>query len=221
MVYSTDGSIWIWREGGQPKRITFGSMDERPRISTDGKLVVFKRGYELYAVNTDGTNFHILVSTELLKGYTPTGGVNIYPKLYEWLPGTHDLYFTDASDYPDQNFFSFYYTFDLFLAKVDTGEVRQIMPKKLGGLPYYSPDAKTIAVVQPDVIYLIDPDGGRLRTGLSFEKIVGYSEFSIIPTIVPLPDSSGFRVIFPTGDYLSQRTAENTYLWNIPIQGRA
>ena len=138
VVYSRDGSIWIWNEGGQPKRLTFGSVDERPRISADGNLVVFKRGNELWAVNADGLNLYLLVSDEFLKRYRPRDTDANWPELYAWSPNSHTLYFTTMAHaalygvtFPD----SFYW--DVFRGRFGFGRSQADLAEKTRWGPLY------------------------------------------------------------------------------------
>jgi len=217
VVYSRAGEIYIWNEGGNLVKLSNTGIDIQPRISSDGKLVVFARNNELYAVNPDGSNLRVIVSKEYLNLYRPEGYKWIWAEHYDWMLNTHILYFTTITQKENDGFPS--YQFDLHRIDVDTGDASIVLPAGQGGVPYFSPNKQTMAVIKPDSISLANVDGSEWRTALPFERVFTYSEWFFIPIVTPLPDASGFRVIIPAHDPLGN-PGELSELWELPLKGQ-
>ncbi len=218
VVYSRAGGIWIWSEGGQPEKLSSSGIDIQPRISSDGKIVVFARNNELYAVNADGSDLRKIVSKEYLNPYRLEGYKWIWADYYDWMLDTHTLYFTTKSQLGDDGFPI--YQFDLHRINVDTGEVSIVLPAGQGGIPYFSPNGQTLAVAQSESISLANVDGTNWRTALTFRHVSTYSEWSFIPTIVPLPNGNGFRTIIPVFHIdPMDNSDEPSKLLDIPLVG--
>jgi len=179
-------------------------------------LVVFERNNELYAVNSDGSNLHVLVSDSFLKSYIPIGYKFIWAEYYDWKLDTHYVYFTTKTGIsgPDTDKFQY----DLIRADADTGEVRQILPPGLGGVPYFSPDGKTIALVQPTAIYLANTIGSGLRKALTFLPVPNGYKQVYFPIVVPLSGASAFRLVLPVDNYFVH-PHDYSKLWEIPVSG--
>src|SRR5689334_19854087 len=169
VVYSRAGEIWIWNEGGKPLKLSNSGIDIQPRISSDGKIVVFARNNELYAVNADGSNLRKIVSKEYLNPYRPKDYKWIWADYYDWMLDTHILYFTTKSQLGDDGFPI--YQFDLHRVNVDTGEVSIVLPAGQGGIPYFSPNGQTLAVAQSEGIILANVDGTNWRKVLTFRHV--------------------------------------------------
>jgi len=218
VVYSRAGGIWIWSEGGQPEKLSSSGIDIQPRISSDGKIVVFARNNELYAVNADGSNLRKIVSKEYLNPYRPEGYKWIWAEYYDWMLDTHTLYFTTKSQLGDDGFPID--QFDLHRVNVDTGEVSIVLPAGQGGIPYFSPNGQTLAVARSEAVSLANVDGTNWRTALTFRHVSTYSEWGFIPTIVPLPNGNGFRTIIPVFHVdPMDNSDEPSKLWDIPLAG--
>jgi len=218
VVYSRAGEIWIWNEGGEPLKLSNTGIDVQPRISSDGKIVVFARNNELYAVNPDGSDLRKIVSKEYLSQYRPADHKWIWAEHYDWMLDTHMLYFTTMVQFGDEGFPM--YQFDLHRVDLDTGVVSNVLPAGQGGVPYFSPNGQTLAVAREDSISLANVDGTGWRVALPFERVRTYSNWVFIPTVVPLPDGNGFRVIIPAyhPDPMDN-SDELSKLWNISSVG--
>jgi hypothetical protein len=219
VVYSRAGEIWIWNEGGEPLKLSNTGIDVQPRISSDGKIVVFARNNELYAVNPDGSNLRKIVSKEYLSQYRPADHKWIWAEHYDWMLDTHILYFTTMVQFGNEGFPM--YQFDLHQVDLDTGVVSLVLPAGQGGVPHFSPNGQTMAVAQADAINLANIDGTNWRTALSFRHVSTYSEWSFIPTVVPLPSGNGFRAIIPVF-HLDPMDDSNepSKFWDIPLAGK-
>ncbi len=200
VVYSRAGAIWIWTEGGEPRALTDNIVDAKPRLSADGEIVVFERNNELFAVNADGTNLHVLVSDEYLKNYLPGGYKFIWAEYYDWMLNTHYLYFSTRSGIsgPDTDVNQY----DLHRVNVDTGEISRIVPPGQGGIPYFSLDGTTIAMMQSGAIYLANVNGTEAWKVLTFGPIPRFmapplDAYIHLPYMVSLPNGSGFRARLP------------------------
>ena len=214
VVYSRAGEIWIWNQGGQPLKLSNTGIDVQPRISSDGKIVVFARNNELYAINPDGSGLRKIVSKEYLSEYRPANHKWIWADCYEWMLDTHILYFTTMIQLADEGVPL--YQFDLHRVNVDTGEVSIVLSAGEGGIPYFSPNGQSLAVARPDSISIANVDGSDWRNALSFEQVVGSDNWTFIPVLVPLPDGSGFRLVVPAHDSLSDPD-ELSEFWHIPL----
>jgi hypothetical protein len=134
----------------------------------------------------------VLVSDQFLQDYLPSGYKFIWAEFYDWMPNSHLLYFSTKTGISGP--MTDIYEYDLFRANVDTGEVRQIIAPGSGGVPYFSTDGQTIALVQARAIYLANDVGSDVKKVLSFEPIYTGSEWIYLPVALPLPDGSGFKV---------------------------
>ncbi len=225
VVYSRAGEIWLWDELEGPRKLSNTGIDANPRISGDGKIVVFARNNQLHAVNADGSNSRVIVSDEYLAQFLPDGEKWIWPEYYDWMLDSHTLYFTtmiECEKCPESS--KLQYQFDLHKVDVDTGEVSQILPAGQGGFPYFSPNGKTMALSQKEKINIADVDGTEWKESLSFAAMGTYGQNFYIPSVVPLLDGSGFRVIIPAFSLaISPDGPEESFLWEIsktrePIQ---
>ena len=143
VVFTKEGDVWRWREGGEAVRLT-QLGDVREVISSDDGLIIgFVRGAdksavyngreeyrtpELWAVNNDGSNVRQLLSADELTALAGGAPNALRAGLRElkWVPGQHNL------------------AFDVF-------------PWGLGWEPR-------------DAIWLVDADTGKRRSTLSLGK---------------------------------------------------
>ena len=67
VVYTHESNLWLWTSNGDSIQLTDSYEAFAPKISSDGGLVVYLKGWdifnaELWAVNIDGSNNRPLVS---------------------------------------------------------------------------------------------------------------------------------------------------------------
>lgn len=223
VAYVSDGDLWLWSEGAAPVSLTSLGDVSSVRISDDGQRLAFTRRVdplhqEIRAVNSDGSNTRTLVSSADFESLAvDSEAVATYPASLDWVPGSHLLTFNTYPAYEGPGYFL---ANDLHQVDADSGTLNTLLAPGLGGEFQYAPDGSQMALVKPDQISLLNPDGtGRLDL-LSFPLIYTYSEYALYPQPVWLPDSSAVRVIIPPQDPLGDPSAETT-LWHLPADGSA
>lgn len=86
LAFVYDGDVWVVRQGAEARRLTTHKGTEgRPRISPDGKTVVFHAQYDgntdVYAVPIEGGAPRRLTyhpGRDLVQGFTPDGGAVLF-----------------------------------------------------------------------------------------------------------------------------------------------
>lgn len=166
-------------------------------ISPDGQLIVFtipvededyRFTYDLWVMNTDGTNLRFLMNGDTLWSLS-------------WIPGTHRFVFnTGPQEYGGS------YN-DLHVVNADTGEYRMILPPTGSGAPSSpdsgggltpSPDGRHIAMVTATSVSIIGVDGGNYQQDvLIYDSVVTYSEYNVFARPVWSADSSGIWIAVP------------------------
>jgi hypothetical protein len=219
VVYIKGDNVWLWTEEIGTRQLTVSGGARKPRLSGDSLVVAFLRSGELWAVNADGTNERQLVSAVFLSSLA-TGGDTAEVNDLVWKPGSHTIYFnslmvvTEAGYRIPQA--------DLFSSDADAGvdAVTSLESMGSGGVPYFSPDGRIVALVQPDKIIFLEVTGAFWNVALTFQNILTYSEWSYIPEVVWQADSSAVKVVIPAHDPLND-PSEVTTIWNVPVSGSA
>ncbi|MEZ0394925.1 MAG: hypothetical protein ABWK53_00615 [Anaerolineales bacterium] len=217
VAYARGGNIWLWSESGGSRQLTFSGADSAPRIASDGAVVAFRRGEELWAVNSDGSGERLLVSAAYLAALVPPAEGTAVLHWFAWQPASHSVYFGtsqqgEAFTVP---------VLDLHRVDADSGAPPSLLlPAGAGGWAYFSPDGRYLAVSQPENILLFDPMSGSVSTLLSFEFVMTYSEWFYLPEVTWKADASGLWTVIPAHDSLGVPT-EPTEVWYIPLTGGA
>lgn len=221
VAYVSDGEAWLWTEGSASTKLTsFGDVN-RVVISDDGSRVAFVRQIdpahqELWAVNADGSDPRSLITVSDLEGMSShEDAVSTLPAQLDWVPGTHTLAFNTRPTFEGPGYIL---ANDLRLVDVDTAALSTLLAPGFGGEFHYAPDGSRIALVVPDQISLIDPDGTNRADVLSFPYIYTYSEYALYPRPVWQTDSTGLRVVIPPQDPLGDPAATTT-VWDLPADG--
>ena len=223
VAYIQAGNVWLWTEGVGAVQLTHGGQAVDVKISDDGLVVAFEKEfsyseYELWAVNSDGTNERSLFDLNdfaallLMDGAIGTAAYQV-----DWVPGTHTLAFNTRPLFEGPGLIS---DNNLHLIDADTMEHTELLPNGQGGMFYYSPDGTHIAIVTPESINLVNADGLLRREMISYPNIYTYSEYAYYPTPLWLPDSSALMVAIPPQDPLGDVSAP-TALWRLPVDGTA
>jgi len=221
VVYANNNAIYLWQEGQPPKPITgYGGPIYSLDLSDDGQLVAFTRYVgdvqtEIWAVNINGTNEHLLVSVDDFQAFDPDA-LAVVPYHMGWVPGSHLLAYNTNQifDGPQWGLYN-----DLRLVDADTLAQSTLLQPGEGGEFYYSPDGSQIAITTATTISLINADGSNLRPDvLQYEPVLTYSEYQYYAKPNWLSDSSGLKVIIPPVDSLSDPRPPTT-LWDIPLDG--
>ena len=223
VVYTDAGrNLWIWLADGSTRQlIKTGDVNEG-RISADSNLIVYVRTkdflrFSIWAINSDGTNNHELVTQDDLKSMKNNDdAIGAQPYVMDWIPGKRSLAFVTAPTFDGPGL---QVNDDLWELNIDTGELTQLLEPGDGGMFYYSPDGKQIALVTPKTISLLNADGSDRRDSvLKFTAVNTFSEFFYYPTPKWAPDSSLLHVAIPPKDALTA-PGDKTTLYEIPTDG--
>ncbi|MBN2385373.1 MAG: hypothetical protein JXB85_00005, partial [Anaerolineales bacterium] len=217
VVYARAGNLWLWTESGGAMQLTFSGVDSSPQISSDGAVVAFQRGDELWAVNSSGGGERQLVSAAYLAGLVaPASGTGVI-HWFDWQPSSHTLYFGTSQD-------SGAYIVPLLdLHRVDAAAGMPpvlLLAAGMGGLGTFSPDGLHLALVQSENILLLDVSSSAVLPLLSFEFVLTYSEWFYLPEVTWKADSSGLWTVIPAHDSLGDPT-EPTEIWFASVAGGA
>ena len=223
VVYIKDGDLYLWiEETGISQLLASGNVIEA-WLSDDAQMIAFIRQVgdfqsEIWAINTDGTGEHRLVSaadveTMLVDRSPDASGVS--PHQVTWIPGTHILAFNTRQSF----MVGFLLNDDLRMVDAGTGETRTLLPPGQGGMFTYSLEGSRIAITTPDKLFLVDADGSnRSPDLLNFSEVITSSEYRYYPEPAWTSDSSALLIAIPPQDPLAARD-QLTYLWRIPADG--
>jgi Tol biopolymer transport system component len=176
-VYEKSGNLWI-SSSNEKLQLTNGERDSRPRISADGKLVVFLRAGELWAMDINGSNIR--------KIYGNPGRI---PIRFEFMANSHEVLFTseDPGGTPH---------YDLNMVSADGGSSKELLPAGAGGNFTPSPGGDSLALVQPGKVITLKLSGAVARVVYQFPQ--AQSAFSsYIPPIAWLENGFGFKTVIP------------------------
>lgn len=223
IVYTDAGrNLWIWLADGSTRQLVKTGDVNEGRISADGSLLVYIRTkdfkkFSVWAINPDGSNQRELITQDTMNGMKNNDdAIGAQPYVMDWIPGTHSLAFVTAPVFDGPGI---QVNDDLWTLNADTGQLTELLEPGQGGVFYYSPDKKQIALVTPKTISLINADGSNRRDAvLQFTAINTYSEFLYYPTPKWAPDSSLLHVAIPPKDALAT-PQQKTTLYIIPTDG--
>lgn len=217
IVYAKGGNIWFLAEGSAPLQLTFSGLDEEPVLSRDGRVAAFRRGSEIFAVNTDGSGERLVVPGSYVDAQRPADATAAKPVALVFVPGGNDLFFdifVETEGYP-------YRTYALHRADVDAGSPYPLIPAGAGGgRVVFSPDGLLAALVHPDYISLLRVDGTDLGAVFKFKMVSTYSEWFYFPEVVWKDDSTGFYTVIPASAIL-ENPSEPTRFYYVPVSGDA
>ena len=223
IVYTDAGrNLWIWLADGSTRQLVKTGDVYDGMISADGAMLVYIRTkdfkkYSIWGINPDGSNDREMVTQDDMKAMKNSDdAVGVQPYVISWIPGTHNLAFVSSPTFDGPGL---QVNDDLWELNADTGELTEILEPGQGGIFYYSPDGKQIALVTPKAITLINADGSNRRDSvLKFTPVNTFSEFLYYPTPKWAPDSSLLHVAIPPKDALST-PGQKTTLYEIPTDG--
>jgi hypothetical protein len=223
IVYTDAGrNLWIWLADGSTRQLVKTGDVYDGMISADGNALVYIRTkdfkkFSIWSINPDGSNDRQMVSENDMKAMKNSDdAVGAQPYVISWIPGSHNLAFVSSPTFDGPGL---QVNDDLWTLNADTGELTKILEPGQGGIFYYSPDGKQIALVTPKTITLINADGSNRRDSvLKFTPVNTFSEFLYYPTPKWAPDSSLLHVAIPPKDALST-PGQKTTLYEIPTDG--
>jgi hypothetical protein len=218
-----DDQLWLWaaetKEGltAHPREgvglASTSRTNGQVKVSGDGAVVAFRRGNDLWAVNSDGSEERKLLNLgELDASEASDPGVSV--NRLEWVPGTHTLAFNTRLNLA----FGLVLNDDLHLVDADTLERTALLPAGEGGEFYFSPDGSRIAIVTPGEISLVDAQGGQRERVLTYTPVNTGSEYRFYARPFWAPDGSTLRVAIPPADPFVRPT-QRTSIWHIPTDG--
>jgi hypothetical protein len=223
IVYTDAGrNLWIWMADGSTRQLVKTGDVYDGMISADGAVLVYIRTkdfkkFSIWAINPDGSNDHEMITQDDMKAMKNNDdAVGAQPYVISWIPGTHQLAFVTSPTFDGPGL---QVNEDLWQLSADTGELTEILEPGQGGIFYYSPDAKQIALVTPKTITLINADGSNRRDDvLKFTPVNTFSEFLYYPTPKWAADSGLLHVAIPPKDALTAPDQKTT-LYEIPTDG--
>ncbi len=217
VAYVKDNNLWIWDEDKGSVALTKNGGVEGVSLSDDGQQIVFRRGGNIWAVNSDGTDERQLTSEvdfehitygEDLDPYV----ISITPYHTAWQPASHMLYFNTS---PQMEGPGLFLSDDLWVIDTDSGELDIILSPGEGGNFAFSPDGRQIAIITPEGIDIINADGTNRRTVFTYTPIITYSEFQYYAEPVWTADSTTLLVGIPPVD-MRAGPDQFTSIWSIP-----
>lgn len=209
-VYLWDSRLGLWH-GGEDQNLATADSNHPPQISSDGRLIAFVRDGSLWVMNAEGEEERLLVSESEIESM---GNAETSARLHRfaWLPGTHHLLFNTALNID----MGFTLTNDLYRVEADSLDLVELLPSGTGGEFTIAPNGQAIAVVAPDQIRLIAPDGAELRPAFAYEPVLTYSEFAYYPQAVWSAESNRVAVAIPHAEGFVN-TQEPATVWALGI----
>jgi hypothetical protein len=232
VVYSETGDLWVAIGFNAPRQITSGHFDHYPMLSPDGTKVLFQREvksgssglyrFELWVINTDGSDERRLVSAADLPGQMghAMGAeeetmLDRLPQQVAWLEDSRRIAFNTMLEV-GYGVTSFY---DLWIADTETGTVTRLLEDGNGGSFAYSPDGSKIFVSNANVVALVNADGSERRQLVSYPFVNTASEYAYNPQPVWAPDGSfGLVAIASEEPFLADPYIT---VWRLPLTGEA
>lgn len=189
IAFISNGNIWLWRGEKRMSSVLVQTGDVQGlELSDDGKVLAFERKvgdhqYDIWMVNTDGTDERLLISTESLLTIRPdlVDPIPISVRAsYAWIPNTHKLAFSTFPIYR-----GIWASFDLdglWVVNADNLEQKSLLQIGEGGEFVFSPDGQKIAITTPFSLSLVDPNGSNRQEILGFPGISA-GEFYYMPVV--------------------------------------
>jgi Tol biopolymer transport system component len=224
IVYTDGGhNLWLWDgSSGKALQLTKSGDVSEGRITSDGKRLAFLRSsdgrdYSLWGINPDGSNeTELVMASEFHNMAHAQDAVGAAPYVLDWVPGTHTLAFVT---YPIFDGPGLQVNDDLWMVDVDSGGPKEMLSPGEGGVFYFSPDGKQMALVSPDSISLANADGSNLRKDVfKYTQVMVYSEYQFYATPKWSPDSTTLRVAIPPKEPLLE-PRQATTIWQISASG--
>ena len=232
VVYSETGELWVAIGFNAPRQITSGHFDRYPILSPDGTKVLYQREvesgmaelyrYELWVINTDGSDERLLVSAADLPGQMgfAMGAeeetmLDRLPQQVDWLEDSSGIAFNTLLE-SGYGVISFY---DLWIADTETGAVTRLLEDGDGGSFAYSPDSTKILVSNPNSVSMVNADGSDRRLLVSYPFVNTASEYAYNPQPVWAPDGSyGLVAIASEEPFFADPYIT---VWRLPLSGEA
>ena len=218
VAFVKNGDIWLWTAEEREATLLTSAGDGigTVKISDDGEIVAFRRGDELWKINSDGTGERQLLEAKDFDAMeTEPAGAEVRLGRFEWIPGTHALAFNTRLRLEARDVLAD----DLRLVNADTLAQSVLLAPGEGGQFHYSPDGSQIAIVTTGDISLINAGGGNRRDSvLTYARVAMYSEDDYYAQPTWAADGSSLMVAIPPADPHAQ-PVQPTTIWRIPTDG--
>lgn len=214
VLFVRDDQLWLWQDG-RVAPLTGADANTKVKISDDGEQIIFSRQGELWLIQADGTNEHLLISTAGFSTMEPIDpGVTLDD--FDWIPGTNDVFFNTALNREE----GYAPTHDLYRLNTDTSQWQQLLPPGEGGRFEISPDSQHVALITREQIAVADIDGRNRQTLLRYELLYTYSGGSAYADPLWSANSDALMVAIRPQDPLGEDANEPIKVWYLPIDGR-
>lgn len=212
VAFTDQMQLWLW-QAGSIQALT--DLDEEMytdvKLSDDGKLIAFRRAGGLWVIGSDGSNERQLVSGDFFASLEPVDpGVGL--KQFDWVPGTHVLFFNTLLYGYGIN-----YANDLYRVDADTLAWERLRAPGDGGDFFFSPDGRQVVLVTPVHIRVMDVNNTNVRTLLEY-YVSTYSEFYYYAEPQWEPDGRTLVVVIPPEDY-TERLFKPSTVWRLYPDG--
>jgi hypothetical protein len=222
VAYVKEDNVWLWNEETGPTALTKNGGVESVLLSDDGSRIAFRRGGNIWVVNSDGTDERQLTTEVNFEGLSIGEDWDPYvigfaPYQVAWRPGTHTLFFNTLPQHEGPGLLL---SDDLWSLDADAGGPVLLLPPSEGGHFTFSPDGQFIALTTDSSISLVDGNGQNKREVFTYSPIITYSEFRYYAKPVWAADASTLSVAIPPVDPLAA-AGQLTAIWSIPTDGRS
>lgn len=204
VAYTRDNNVWLWTESDGERQLTKDGGVDQVLLSDDKRIIAFRRGNGLWAVNADGSDERQLVKESDLP--LPTDSelaefvAGIAPYQVAWTPGSHQLMFNTS---PQMTGPGLFLSDDLWLVDADNLALTNLFPAGEGGNFVLAPDGRQAALISPNSISVINTAGQEKREVLGYTPVATYSEFQYYARPVWSVTGDALAVIIPPPDALA------------------
>lgn len=213
VAFVLNGNIWFWSETTPARQLTRDGDAGEVRLSNDSKVIAYRRGQAIWAVNSDGSNPRLLADP-------PAFVTQILPPApeppllgdFQFQPGTHIVYFNTRNRLDETYGIP---ANDLNRVDADTPEPQNLLTAGSGRITF-SPNGQLIALARTDRINIFNVEGNSLLTALEFPAVNTYSDWSYMPQVVWLTDSTGFYTVIPASDPVGNPSQNSRFLYVSP-----
>jgi hypothetical protein len=219
VVFKRDNNAWLWTEDGGERQLTTDGGVGQVLLSDDKRLVAFRRGNGLWAINADGSDERQLVKESDLP-FPQEGdlaglvtGMTVYQ--VAWIPGTHQLLFNTA---PQLDAPGLFLSDDLWYVDAGSLFLDYLFPPGDGGRFTIAPNGKRVALTSPESIYLTTVTGEDKQRIFSYTPVSTYSEVQYYARPVWSPTSDVLGVVIPPPDPLFMEN-QAFGIWRLPTDG--
>jgi dipeptidyl aminopeptidase/acylaminoacyl peptidase len=203
VAFILNGNIWFWSETTPARQLTSDGGAAQIKLSDDGKIIAYQRAQTLWAVNNDGTSPRQLVDVPAFTGHPLLGQ-------FDFQPNSHTLFFVTYETVEETYSLP---SNDLHRVDADAPAPAQTILAQGGGEFTFSPDGRLIALAQTGRINVAYTDGAGLISALDFTKVKTYSDWSFIPQVVWIVDSTGFYTVIPASDPAANPGQKSRFLY--------